>query len=124
MENKRDSDAPQITLNWSQYVDTKGTGNRDVSSTINTFLITTIGAGHLKKAHHGRSLPRVLYGAKKVKAIKKTMDYFNENVFKTFWEAKREQAFLSTINLSRFHEHVEALEKDPDFENYNTFAKK
>ena len=52
------------------------------------------------------------------------MDYFNENVFKTFWEAKGGQVCLSTINSSWFHEHVEALEENPDFENYNAFVNK
>ena len=52
------------------------------------------------------------------------IDYFNENVFKTFWEAKRGQVCLLTINSSRFHEHVEALEEDPCFSNYNTFRLK
>ena len=51
VENIRDSDAPQIALNWSWYVDTKGTENWVVSSAINFFLETTIGARHLKKVH-------------------------------------------------------------------------
>ena len=84
VENRRNSDAPQIALNWSRYVDTKGTENRDGSSAINGFLVTTIGAGHLKKFHRGKRLPRVLIGVKKAKEIKKKMDYFNENIFKNF----------------------------------------
>ena len=52
------------------------------------------------------------------------MDYFNENVFKTFGEAKGGQVCLSRISSSQFHEHVEAFEEDPDFENYNAFVNK
>ena len=53
-------DTPQIALSWSWYVDTKGLGNRDLSSAINGFLETTIGSGHVKKIHRGKRIPRVL----------------------------------------------------------------
>ena len=51
-------------------MNTKGTGNRDVSSAINGFLATTIGAGYFKRVHRGRRIPRVLIGTKKAKQIK------------------------------------------------------
>ena len=74
-------------------MDTNGMGNRDVSRAINGFLATTIRAGHLKKVHRGRRIPRVLIGDKKAKEIKKRVDYFNENIFKNFWEAEGGQGF-------------------------------
>ena len=65
-------------------MDTKGLGNQDVSSAINKFLATTIGSGHVKKVHGGKRLPRVLFGAKMAKPLKKTEGKFNENTFKDF----------------------------------------
>ena len=105
-------------------MDTKGIRNRDVSSAINGFLATTIWVGHIKKVHHGKMLPKVFIGPKKAKETRKKMDYFNEHIFKTFWEVKGGQLYLSSISSSRFHKKFEALEKDPDFENYNTYVKK
>ena len=87
-------------------------------------MAIAIGAGHLKKVYRGRRLPRVFIGAKKTKEIKKKMNDLNENIFKTFWEAKGGQVCLSTISSSQFHENVEALDEDPAFENYNAYVKK
>ena len=67
VDNRRDSDMPQIVLNWSRHMDIKGIEYRDVSSAINRFLTTTIGAGHLKKVHRDRRLSRVLIGTKETK---------------------------------------------------------
>ena len=64
-------------------------------------------------------MPRVLFGAKMAKSLKKKEDNFNENIFKTFWEAEGGQVSLATVSFSRFHENVEALEVDPEYENYN-----
>ena len=86
LEDQRETNSPQIALNWSGYVDTKGLGNRDASSAINAFLATTIGAGYVKKVYRGKRLPRVLLGAKTASALRKT-DYFHD-FFKTFWEAE------------------------------------
>ena len=95
MENRRDSDAPQIALKWSRYVDTTRTGNRDISSAMNGFVATTIGTRRLKKIHRGRRLPRFLIGTKKAKEIKKKIDYFNENIFKNFWKQREGKFFIN-----------------------------
>ena len=100
-------------------MDTKGLGNRDVSSAINGFLATTIGSGHVEKVHRGKRLPRVLIGAKEAKSLKMMEGKFNDISFKDFWEAEGGQVSLVTVSSSRFHENVEALEVDPEFENYN-----
>ena len=105
-------------------MNTKGTGNRDVSSAINGFLETTTGTDYLKKIHRCRRLPRLLIGAKKAKEIKKKMDYFNEDIFKPFWEAEGGHVSLATISSSWFHENVEALDEDPEYEHYNAYSKK
>ena len=118
-EDRRKTDSLQIVLNWVRYVDTKGLGNWDVSSAINDFLATAIGSGYVKKVHCGKSLPRVLFGAKMAKSLKKTEGKFNENIFKDFWEANGGQVSLATVSSSRFHKNVEALEVDPEYENYN-----
>ena len=64
-------------------------------------------------------MPRVLFGAKMAKALKKKEDNFNKSIFKTFWEAEGGEVSLATVSSSRFHENVEALEVDPEYENYN-----
>ena len=73
-------------------------------------MVTNIGIGHLKKVYHGRRLTRVLYGAKKAKAIK-TMDYFNENVFKTFWEAEGGKFFYQQSIHYGFTNMLKLLKK-------------
>ena len=65
------------------------------------------------------NIPRVLFGAKMAKSLKKKDDNFNENIFKNFWEAEGRQVSLATATSSRFHENVEALKVDPGYENYN-----
>ena len=107
-EGRRETDLPQIVLNWSCYIDTKGLDNCEVSSAINIFLATTIGAGHVKKMHHGKRMPKVLFDAKMAKVLKKTEDNFNENVFKNFSEAEGGQVSLAAVSFSRFHENAEA----------------
>ena len=118
-EDRREMDSPQIALNWGRYVDTKGLGNRDMSSAIHGFLATTIGSGHVKKDHRGKRLPRVLIGAKKAKSLKMMEEKFNEITFKDFWEVEGGQVSLTTVSSYRFYKNVEALEVDPEFENYN-----
>ena len=51
-------------------------------------------------------------------------DYFNENIFKTFWKAEGGQVSLSKISSSRFHENFKAHGKDPEYENYNAYSKR
>ena len=102
-EDRRETNSPQIALNWGQYVDTKGLGNRDVSSAINRFLTTTIGSGHVIKVHRGKRLLRVLFGTNMAKSLKNTETKFNENIFKDFWEAEGRQVSLATVSSSRFH---------------------
>ena len=66
----------------------------------------------------------MLIGTKKSKEIKKKMDYFNENIFKFFWEVEVGQVSLSIISSSRFHENIEALDEDPEYETYNAYLKR
>ena len=98
-------------------MDTKGLGNRDVSSAINGFLETAIESVHVKKVHRGKRLPIVMIGTKMAKSLKNMEAKFNENTFKDFWEADGGQVVLATVSSSRFHEN--ALEVDPEDENYN-----
>ena len=111
-------DSRKIDLPWNWYVDTTKLGNREVSSAINDFLTTTIGSGHVKKIYR-RKIPTVLVGAKVAKSLRASGAKFNEATFKEFWEADGGQVCLSTVRNIDFHNHVEALEEDPGYENFN-----
>ena len=99
-------DTPQIVLNWSWYVDTKGIGNRDVRSAINGVLATTIGSGHVKRVYVGKRIPRVLIGATKAKSQRIMEAKFNEISFKVFWEAEGGQVLLATVSSVDFHTNM------------------
>ena len=112
-------DSPQIALNWGRCVDTKGLGDRNVSSAINGFFGNHYKSGHVEKVHSGKRMPRVLIGATKAKSQRMMESKFNEIRFKEFWEAEGDQVSLVTVSSSAFHTNIEALEEDPKFENYN-----
>ena len=112
-------DTPQLALNWSRYVSTKGLGNRDMSSAINGVLATTIGSVHVKKLYREKRIPTVLIGATKAKSQRIMEAKFNEISFKEFWEAEGGQVSLETVRSVDFHTNVEALEEYPGFVNYN-----